>query len=116
MSPAKCNPSSSPCLFWLRAMNELVHGQLNWIEAQYRLGASVLDALGAKSTKLDVRRAKPEMPQSLESRARERMQKGLPPPREVYDAQNRGRIDWTSAPDWARPVDPELFEGCGHEG
>jgi hypothetical protein len=44
------------------------------------------------------------------------MRQGLAPPREVYEVQNRGRIDWTTAPDWARPADPELFEGCGHEG
>jgi len=52
---------------------------------------------------------------SLESRATERLKSGFAPPREIYDVQNRGRIDWTSLPDWARPVDPDLFEG-GHEG
>jgi hypothetical protein len=34
----------------------------------------------------------------------------------VYEAQNRNRIDWTKMPEWARPADPELFEGAGHEG
>jgi hypothetical protein len=52
---------------------------------------------------------------SLESRATERLKRGFAPPREIYDVQNRGRIDWSSLPDWARPVDPEVFEG-GHEG
>jgi len=52
---------------------------------------------------------------SLESRATERLKRGFAPPREIYDVQNRGRIDWSSLPDWARPVDPDLFEG-GHEG
>jgi hypothetical protein len=52
---------------------------------------------------------------SLESLATERLKSGFAPPREIYDVQNRRRIDWSSFPDWARPVDPELFEG-GHEG
>jgi hypothetical protein len=49
-------------------------------------------------------------------RATERVQAGLPPPRAIYDTQNRGRIDWSSFPEWARPSDPELFEGTQHEG
>ena len=32
----------------------------------------------------------------------------------VYDAQNRGRIDWSRFPEWAWPTDPEVF--TGHEG
>ena len=52
----------------------------------------------------------------LESLAFERISKGLAPPREIYEAQNRDRIDWSKVPDWARPADPELFAGCPHEG
>jgi hypothetical protein len=51
----------------------------------------------------------------LKTLAMQRMQSGFAPPREIYDAQNRGQIDWSSVPDWARPIDPEMFEG-GHEG
>jgi hypothetical protein len=52
----------------------------------------------------------------LERRATERVSKGLPPPKEIYNVHNRSRIDWSKFPEWARPVDPEVFEGCGHEG
>jgi len=55
-------------------------------------------------------------PASLETVAAERMKEGFAPPREIYDVQNRGRIDWSSAPDWAKPIDPEVFEGSSHEG
>jgi hypothetical protein len=51
----------------------------------------------------------------LEDQARDRTLQGLPPPRAVYDVQNRNRIDWAQLPDWARPSDPEMFEGA-HEG
>jgi hypothetical protein len=45
-----------------------------------------------------------------------RVNKGLAPPREIYLAPYRGQIDWAKLPDWARPSDPELFDGCIHEG
>ena len=48
--------------------------------------------------------------------AQARMRDGFPPPREIYQIQNRGKIDWTVFPDWARPVSPELYDGCSHEG
>jgi hypothetical protein len=53
--------------------------------------------------------------QALEESALKRAKQGLPPPRQVYDAENRNRIDWSRFPAWVRPSDPELFEG-GHEG
>jgi hypothetical protein len=54
--------------------------------------------------------------QSLERRAAERVRQGLAPPKEIYGTPYRDRIDWSSFPDWARPSDPEVFEGCSHEG
>jgi hypothetical protein len=48
--------------------------------------------------------------------AAERMKKGLSPPREIYLTPYRDQIDWAAFPDWARPTDPEAFEGCTHEG
>ncbi len=41
---------------------------------------------------------------------------GFAPPREVYLVQNRTHIDWSRFPTWARPVNPEMFDGCCHEG
>jgi len=54
--------------------------------------------------------------EALQRVALERARQGLPPPREGYDVRNRDRIDWAKFPAWARPADPELFEGCTHEG
>jgi hypothetical protein len=48
--------------------------------------------------------------------AEQRMNHGLAPPPEIYRIENRRRIDWLLFPDWARPVDPQVFEGCCHEG
>jgi hypothetical protein len=48
--------------------------------------------------------------------AEKRVQHGLAPPSEVYRVENRRRIDWQEFPEWARPVDPQIFEGCCHEG
>lgn len=57
-----------------------------------------------------------KMAPQLEKRAVERLRQGLAPPREIYQLPYRDRLDWSELPDWARPSDPELFEGCGHEG
>ena len=48
--------------------------------------------------------------------AQERMRQGLSPPAEIYQIHNRSKIDWSQFPDWARPIDPELFSDCCHEG
>ncbi|HMF18425.1 MAG TPA: hypothetical protein VKE98_14540 [Gemmataceae bacterium] len=53
---------------------------------------------------------------NLEKLAAERLRKGLPPPREIYELPYRDRINWGAFPGWARPTDPELFEECSHEG
>jgi hypothetical protein len=53
---------------------------------------------------------------ALEGYALDRARKGLPPPRELYDVKYRDRIDWLRFPAWARPSDPEVYTGCGHEG
>jgi hypothetical protein len=45
-----------------------------------------------------------------------RLRQGLAPPREIYLVQNRNAIDWSQFPAWARPIDPEIFDGCCHEG
>ena len=41
---------------------------------------------------------------------------GLAPPARIYEIEYRRRIDWSKFPSWAWPLDPELFEGCCHEG
>ncbi len=54
--------------------------------------------------------------ESLEKLARERVKEGLAPPPEIYLSPTREQIDWLQFPLWARPSDPELFEGSAHEG
>lgn len=54
--------------------------------------------------------------QNLVQLAREQLDQGLSPPPELYQVQNRNRVPWSQFPIWARPSDPELFDGCCHEG
>ncbi|MEQ8785200.1 MAG: hypothetical protein RIC55_02840 [Pirellulaceae bacterium] len=53
---------------------------------------------------------------NLPQRVSERLAQGLAPPPEAYLVENRRHIDWSQVPEWARPIDPEMFEGCSHEG
>ena len=53
---------------------------------------------------------------SPEELARQRTRRGLAPPREIYDIRNRHRVDWSTLPEWAIAPDPDIFEGCAHEG
>jgi hypothetical protein len=107
---------------WTQDLTRVVWaGQWNLLDLQYRAGIKLMDTvLGAAGN----REAGPEKgdraaappASTLEERARQRTQKGLAPPREIYDVRNRNRVDWFTLPDWARPSDPDLFEGCSHEG
>jgi hypothetical protein len=54
--------------------------------------------------------------QALIKLAQQRMRQGLAPPPQIYRIEYRNRIDWSQFPDWARPIDPQLFDGCCHEG
>lgn len=57
-----------------------------------------------------------ETPEELAQVAALRMQQGFAPPAEIYQVHYRSRINWSDFPDWARPLDPEAFDGCCHEG
>jgi hypothetical protein len=54
--------------------------------------------------------------EALMRRVDQRVRQGLAPPPEIYRVPIRQKVDWSKLPEWARPVDPEVFEGCGHEG
>jgi len=99
--------------------------QWQWWSVPWRFGITMMDALVVESNRSAAPAGAPDQPgalprdrpsRRLEEQALERLQKGLAPPRDIYDVRNRGRIDWSKVPDWARPSDPELFEGCTHEG
>jgi hypothetical protein len=104
---------------WSQAMTEALRYQWWILHLQQRAGETFLKSLAPAFAAWAAVRSSPgainELTE-LERRARECARVGKALPREVYDIRNRGRIDWSAFPDWARPVDPEVFAGCGHEG
>jgi hypothetical protein len=98
---------------WASTVTSLVWGQWLLVDTGFRTAQAVLQAASAAPRAAPPRRAQAD---ELVKRAVERMRKGLAPPREIYQAPFRDQIDWSLFPDWARPSDPEMFEGCGHEG
>jgi hypothetical protein len=91
---------------------------------QIHFGINLMDSL-AVGSKAEIvpsdakEKAGAEMdnqPDNLGKLAMARMKSGYAPPREIYDVRNRGKIDWSTVPEWAKPVDPDVFEGCSHEG
>ena len=109
MSDAMLPHYRSVCESWSRAVTSMMWNQWKLLDAQYGAGIDLLGAVAGSP-------AAPSALETLEQYALERTRRGLAPPREVYNAQNRGRIDWSRFPEWARPSDPEVFEGCAHEG
>jgi hypothetical protein len=109
---------------WSQTVTRIVAWQLNLLETHYRTGFDVVEAsLGLFRDTKDpaVWRNDPEKRsrddiQKLEALALEHVQKGIAPPKEIYRVPFRDRIDWAKFPAWARPIDPEMFEGAGHEG
>jgi hypothetical protein len=100
--------------WWTRVLTSVIQEQWKVLDSQYLLGIRLLDVLRSRP---EVQR-QPDLSSpagNVEQRARERLRKGFAPPREIYDVQNRQQFDWLAVPDWARPSDPELFEGT-HEG
>jgi hypothetical protein len=96
----------------------------DFLETQRRVGkdmvADSLSLLGGSKQDTDQRGDTAEESkhdfQKLEALALDRVQKGLAPPNEIYRQPCPNRIDWGKYPAWARPIDPEVFEGAGHEG
>ncbi len=96
---------------WRGTVTGLMWGQWVLLDTGLQATEKVLQAAAALPA------AGPEdATRKLVRRARERMRLGLAPPREVYCAPHRDRIDWGQFPDWARPSDPEAFGGNPHEG
>jgi hypothetical protein len=115
----------APYRWWSGAINRVALAQCQWLEAQYRAGARIMNVLlprtegtaaDADPGPLAVAPAPPGEPENLARRAEQRLGQGLAPPREIYEVHNRGLVDWSELPAWARPSDPELFDGCSHEG
>jgi hypothetical protein len=96
---------------WSLTVKDMVWGQ--WVVLDTGLAAAHTVLTAASVT---VRDQTPSEAERLVALAQERMRRGLAPPREIYRTPYRERIDWSLFPDWARPNDPELYEGCSHEG
>jgi hypothetical protein len=86
---------------------------LSVIDSIYRKPASTVVSFGERTEA--VVQTVDKLP-ALERQAFRRARQGLAPPKEIYEAPYRDRIDWSKFPEWARPTDPDLFLGCGHEG
>jgi hypothetical protein len=100
-----------------RAITTALWNQLRLLDAQCQLGIEMREAMvghAPRAAALADRRK--EETEKLADQAQDRLNRGLAPPREIYDVQNRARVDWSKVPCWAWPSDPELFEGCCHEG
>jgi hypothetical protein len=113
------------CRSWSRTMTGMAWTWWRLLDANSQVGIQLMQNLMGSSTGATPATgqeagatpgADPVGPKDLEQRAAERLRKGLAPPAEVYQSPYRDRIDWLALPPWARPVDPDLFEGCGHEG
>jgi hypothetical protein len=121
-NPQTESPTESPS--WSQTVTRILAWQLNLLETHYRVGFDVVEASlgffsGAEESPVE-QNASVQHPrdnvQKLEALALEHVQKGLAPPKEIYSVPYRNQIDWAKFPAWARPIDPEMFEGAGHEG
>jgi hypothetical protein len=127
------NPEFFPNLtivqqYWTRTLARAVWGPWILFDSGLKAAQTVLNASSAPAETVQ----KPEAAyapdvihapeagktatQELLGIAVKRMNKGLAPPREIYQTPHRNQIDWSQFPEWARPSDPELFEGSAHEG
>jgi hypothetical protein len=108
---------------WAQAMAGVLSWPLQLLETQCEVGLEIVEAAlripgapqadpaepaGAAAASDEFHR--------LEALALERARRGLALPRELYQVPYRDRVDWSRLPGWARPIDPEVFQGCGHEG
>jgi len=103
---------------WVNAATTLLAYQWKLFDAQYETGLKMMKAaLGVGPPDKPASELPAiDMVQQLQRQAAERISHGLAPPKEIYQAPFRGQIDWGKLPEWARPSDPELFEGSSHEG
>ena len=99
---------------WARAMMEMVWSQWLVVDTGFRATREVLATAGGLVPGADT--APGGAAPDLAARAACRVQAGLAPPREVYDVTKRSQVDWLAWPSWARPSDPEMFEGTAREG
>jgi hypothetical protein len=106
---------------WSHMVKNLLGCQWQILDAQYQISMEIMESVmnsppGLSVEQEEARAKGAEKLANLEQLAADRLRKGLPPPREIYELPYRDRINWANYPAWARPTDPELFEDCSHEG
>src|SRR5262245_1416457 len=94
---------------WSQTLTGLLRCQWSLLDAHYRMGMEVVNTIGGAAPRAASVGSEPL--EELERRGAELAAKGLPPPKALYEVQNRNRVDWSRFPEWARPIDPEVFEG-----
>jgi hypothetical protein len=109
---------------WSQTVTGMLACEWKLFESQYQVGLRIMEVAlrlpGGGGTNPDEQGG--SAPQTadkfprLESLAFERTRVGLAPPREIYEVPYRDRVDWSRFPEWARPIDPEMFQDAGHEG
>ena len=101
---------------WSRMATGLLRGQWALVDTGFRTADKLLGAAAEPAAPQDMAAQPAVNLGTLLSYSLERVRKGKPPPRELYDVKYREQIDWLRFPAWARPSDPEAFVGCSHEG
>jgi hypothetical protein len=109
---------------WSQSMTDLLTWQWRLFEIPYQASLKMAEAalrISGKSKPTSGDRSNAVASRThdvhaLEAQALECARCGRALPREVYRVPYRDRIDWSRFPGWARPIDPEVFEGSGHEG
>jgi hypothetical protein len=109
---------------WSQMVVSLLGCQWKLLAGQYQAGLALMEeALRTAASTQTTSNARHEVAAPiaeeclrLQREAIERIGQGLAPPKRIYAIPYRDRIDWSRFPVWARPSDPELFEGCAHEG
>jgi hypothetical protein len=104
--------------YWSRAVAGLLEWQWRMLGVPCQAGQPVLE----ETMEVPPVRATisgpvdPDQVRRLEQQALDLAAGGQVPPKEIYAAPFRDRIDWLRFPAWARPSDPEMFQDCTHEG
>jgi hypothetical protein len=117
--PNADGPTPTQC--WSRAVTAFLECQWQFLQAPYQASLKMLETVvrqpdGSLRVAAAAGPTLEEEVRTLERLALEQARKGFAPPRKVYEAPYRDRIDWSAFPDWAQPNDPDLYEGCAHEG
>src|SRR4051794_6624637 len=103
---------------WSQALADMLASQLRLLKAPYDMGCEIIEESLRQRTCAKEGHRGPVCDEFrvIKALPRKRGKRGLSLPAMIYRSPYRDRVDWASFPPWARPVDPEMFQECGHEG